>query len=113
MSTLLTICVVVNRSALNQSAFKVATSTTTAPEPILEACIYLSLGNTLGQVTHCIQTKGAIVCDIYTGAGYHGPSCMEHVATFFNTDGIQPFRSSHPQLGLFLLLSLACLQTFK
>lgn len=31
---------------------------------------------------------------------------MEHVAAFFSTDGIQPLKSSHPQLGLFAFASL-------
>ena len=44
--------------------------------------------------THCIQPKGHLICDIYTGTGYQGPSRLEHVGAFFNTDGIQPFKSS-------------------
>lgn len=60
---------------------------------VLECCVYFFLGN-WEMFTHCIQPKGHLICDIYTGTGYQGPSRLEHVGAFFNTDGIQPFKSS-------------------
>ena len=43
---------------------------------------------------HYIQLKGCLIYDIHTGAGYQGHLQKEHLGAFFNTDGIQPFKSS-------------------
>lgn len=59
----------------------------------LELVCFFSIGN-WEKLTHCAQPKGPLICDIYTGAGYQGPPCKEHIGAFFNTDGIQPFKSS-------------------